>query len=133
MIWVVRACSLYNASALVAFLIPGMLSAFGVAVPDASFWLWLPSLLALFAAITLWISSRDLVRYGAFVYWNGLIRITFAIVSFLLDFGGSVGAFIALLAAGDLVLGLACIVGLPMATGRKHAQLLLDQHPAARN
>jgi hypothetical protein len=128
----VRFCALYNASALVTFLTPGALELLGVKLPGAAFWLWLPSLFALFAAVVLWLSSADLERYGAFPFWNGIVRVTFVVVSVLLDFGGSVGSFVTLLAAGDLVLGLGCVVGLPLALQRSPLDLLLNRQRSDR-
>jgi hypothetical protein len=125
--YLVRFASLYNASALVVFLAPGGLALFGVKEPYSPFWVWLPSLLALFASITLFLSSRDLSKFGAFPYYNGLVRVTFASVAFLLDFGGSVGTFITVIAIGDLAIGLLCIILLPIALRKPHTHFLLNQ------
>jgi hypothetical protein len=124
--WLVRAAGIYNVSALVAFLTPGVLPALGVAVPASPLWTWLPSLLALFGGIVMVKSSYDLERYASFPYYNGLIRCVFAAVAFAMRFDLRSGKFIGLLALGDLVLGLGCILGLPRALGRTHIQLLTD-------
>ncbi|HET6149908.1 MAG TPA: hypothetical protein VFH68_20375 [Polyangia bacterium] len=127
MTWFIRACAFYNASAAVVFLTPGFLPALGVKPPYSPFWLWLPSLFALFAATVLMFSAADLRRLGTFPYWNGIVRLAFVVVTFALDFGGSVGPFVRLLAIGDLALALGCIFGLPLATRRTHLQLLTNR------
>jgi hypothetical protein len=125
--YLVLGAAAYNASALVVFLVPGGFALFGVKEPYSPFWVWLPSLLALFASITLFLSSRDLAKHGAFPYYNGLVRVTFAVVAFLLDFGGSTGIFITVIAVGDLVIGLLCIFLLPIALRKPHKDFLLNQ------
>lgn len=123
---IVRFASLYNASALFVFLIPGGLSLLGVIEPYSIFWQVLPALLASFGAIVLFFSANNLHRFGSFPYWNGIIRIIFAVTALLLDFGATVGVFISLLAIGDLVIGILCIYILPKATGNSHLQLLTN-------
>lgn len=123
----VRAAGLYNMSGVLVFLTPGLLPLLGVRLPYSPVWVWLPALMGLFAGIVLFLSSRDLVKYGSFPYWNGIIRLIFAVVAFALDLGGSVGAFIALLALGDLFLALGCIFGLPRVLSRTHLDLLANR------
>jgi hypothetical protein len=89
--FIVRFASLYNASALFVFLIPGGLTLFGVEQPYSFFWQVLPALLASFAAIVLFFSSNNLQRFATFPYWNGIVRIVFAVTALLLDFKTSVG------------------------------------------
>jgi hypothetical protein len=124
--FIVRFASLYNASALVVFLVPGALILFGVKEPYSNFWKILPALLASFGAIVLFLASKDLTKFGAFPYWNGIIRIIFAVTALLLDFKTSVGLFMGLLALGDLFIGLLCIYILPIATKNSHLQLLTN-------
>lgn len=123
---VVRIGALYNASALVVFVTPGLMPALGVALPSL-FWVWLPGLLSLFYAIVLWLSAADLRRYGSFPFYSGIIRLVFAALTFTLDFPGTAGRITALLGAIDLVLGLACVVGIPRASGRTPLQLLTNR------
>ncbi|MBZ5711949.1 hypothetical protein [Nannocystis pusilla] len=123
---IVRIGALYNASALVVFVTPGLMPALGVPLPSP-FWVWLPGLLSLFYAIVLWLSAADLRRYGAFPYYSGIIRLGFAALTFTLDFPGTAGRITALLGAIDLVLGLACVVGIPRASGRTPLQLLTNR------
>ncbi|MCY1059665.1 MULTISPECIES: hypothetical protein [Nannocystis] len=123
---VVRIGALYNASALVVFVTPGLMPALGVPLPSP-FWVWLPGLLSLFYAIVLWLSAADLRRYGSFPFYSGIIRLVFAALTFTLDFPGTAGRITALLGAIDLVLGLACVVGIPRASGRTPLQLLTNR------
>lgn len=83
--------------------------------------------MGLFAGIVLLLSSQDLVKYGAFPYWNGIVRLIFVVSAFSLDFGGSAGSFIGLLAQGDLPLALGCIFGLPRVLNRTHWDLLTNR------
>ena len=123
----VRAAGIYNASAVVAFLTPGVLPFFGVKLPYSPFWVWLPALMGLFAGIVIIFSSSDLTKYGTFPYYNGLVRLTFVVAAFALDFSGSAGRFIGLLALGDLPLAIGCIFGLPHVLKRTHLQLLTNR------
>jgi hypothetical protein len=52
---------------------------------DAQFWVWLPTLVGLFAGVVLVLSSVDLHRFGAFPYWNGIVRLIFVVVVFTQD------------------------------------------------
>jgi hypothetical protein len=122
--WFVRGCAIYNVSGASTLVIPGALPLVGVS-PPAPFWLWLPALIGCFAAIVLWISSSDLSRYAAFPYWNALIRLTFVILTFALDFAAGVGRFATLLALGDLVLALVVLIGLPRVLKRSALAVLL--------
>jgi hypothetical protein len=123
----VRVAGIYNASAVLVFLTPGALPLLGVRLPHSPFWVWLPALMGLFAGIVLLLSSPDLVKYGAFPYWNGIIRLIFVVAAFSLDFGGSAGSFIGLLAVGDLPLALGCNFGLPRVLNRTHWDLLTNR------
>ena len=94
---------------------------------DSPFWLWLPATMAMFPTIVLWISATDLKRYAPFPFYNGLIRLAFAVAGIALDFGATAGAFLGLLAWGDLVLALVEIVGIPLAVKRRPVALLLNR------
>jgi hypothetical protein len=126
MTWFVRAAALYNISGALVFLVPGGLPLFGVSLPHSQFFVWLPALMALFASVVLLLSSADLEKYAAFPYWNGLVRMTFVIVTFALDFGGTAGKSVNYLAYGDVPLALVCIFGLPRVSKRTHLQLLTN-------
>jgi hypothetical protein len=123
----VRACGLYNLSGALVLLTPGVLPLLGVALPYSPVWLWLPALIGSFAGIVLFLSSQDLGKYGSFPYWNGIIRLIFAVVTFALDFGGSAGTFFTVLALGDLILAFGCIFGLPRVLNRSHLALLTNR------
>jgi hypothetical protein len=120
----VRAAGVYNASAVLVFLTPGILPLLGVALPYSPFWVWLPALMGLFAGIVLFLSSRDLVKYGSFPYWNGIIRLIFVAATVAFNFSESTGIFIGLLALGDVPLAIGCIFGLPHVLKRTHLDLL---------
>lgn len=126
-VWLVRFAAAYNFSGVLAFLIPGVLGLFGVPLPHSPLWLWLPALMGSFAGITLLIASSDLETYGTLPFWNGIIRLIFALVTFGLDFPSTAGQFFLYLAIGDLFLAAACIFGLPHVLGRSFRQMLLNQ------
>jgi hypothetical protein len=120
----VLTAAFYNASALIVFLLPGGVPFFGVSIPDSSFWRVLPALLALFASVVLFLSSKDLTKYGSFPYWNGIIRVTFATVAIILNYKGTIGLFIGLVAIIDFFVGLSCIVAIPPALQKSHFKVL---------
>ena len=128
MTWFVRAAGVYNASAVVVLVTPGALDLVGVREPFSAFWTWLPGLTGLFAGIVLLLSSMNLRLFGAFPYWNGIVRLIF-VVATIVSFGGD-EAFFALLAVGDVPLALGTIFGLPWALGRTHRELLTNRLPA---
>jgi hypothetical protein len=130
--WVARLAALYNLAGGATLVIPGSLALVGVDAP-AGFWLWLPALLGSFGAIVLWLSSFDLGPFGSFVYWNAIVRLTWVVVTFALGFPASVGAFATALAVGDLVLALACLLGLPRALRRSHWDLVRNRRPSTVN
>ena len=123
---VTRFASAYNASALVLFLVPGGLTLLGMEEPNSPFWRVLPALLATFAAIVLWLSSKDLEQYASFPVWNGIIRIVFAVIVLASDYPSTVGSFILLLAIGDLAIGFLCILLVKRNTSKSFIQLLLN-------
>ncbi|MBP2327042.1 hypothetical protein JOF56_007427 [Kibdelosporangium banguiense] len=130
MTWFVRIAGCYNASAIVVFLTPGAPEAVGLRMPDAQFWVWLPALVGLFAGVVLVLSSVDLRRFGAFPYWNGIVRLVFVVVVFALDLPEQAGAFVTVLAIGDLPLALVAIFGLPRVLRCSHSDLLRNRlHP----
>jgi len=129
LVWLIRFAALYNLSGALIFVIPGGLGLFGVPAPPSLLWTWLPALMGCFAAVVLLLSARDLHTYGAFPYWNGLVRLSFVIAAFALDFAATAGGFITWLALGDLVLAAACLLGLPAVLQRSHLDLLLNRHP----
>jgi hypothetical protein len=121
----IRVAALYNASGVLVLLTPGVLELLGVDVP-APFWVWLGGLMGLFAGVVLFLSAADLTMFGAFPYWNGLIRLVFVIATFSLAFGSD-AAFFALLAVGDIPLAAVVLFGLPRALERTPWQLLTNQ------
>ena len=126
MTWFVRLAGIYNASAVIVLVTPGALDLVGVEEPYSAFWTWLPGLTGLFAGIVLLLSSMNLRLFGAFPYWNGIIRLVFVIVTVSMSFGSD-ATFFALLAVGDVPLALGTIFGLPWALGRSHRELLTNR------
>lgn len=127
MTWFVRIAGVYNASAIVIFLTPGAPEAVGLRLPEAEFWVWLPALTGLFAGIVLVLSSVDLRRFGAFPYWNGIIRLVFVVAVFTLGLSEEAGTFVVILAAGDVPLALVTIFGLPYVLRCGHGVLLRNR------
>jgi hypothetical protein len=127
MTWFVRIAGVYNASAIVIFLTPGAPEAVGLRMPDAEFWVWLPALTGLFAGIVLVLSSVDLRRFGVFPYWNGIVRLVFVVAVFTLGLSAEAGAFVVVLAAGDVPLALVTIFGLPHVLRCGHGDLLRNR------
>lgn len=126
MTWFVRVAGIYNASAVVVLVTPGALDLVGVREPYSAFWTWLPGLTGLFAGIVLLLSSMNLRLFGAFPYWNGIIRLVFVAATVSMSFGSD-ATFFALLAVGDVPLALGTIFGLPWALGRSHRELLTNR------
>ncbi|MFN3999420.1 hypothetical protein [Algoriphagus sp.] len=124
---IIRFASLYNASALAIFLVPGALTLFGVEEPYSSFWRVLPALLASFGAVTLWISSNNIVQFAAFPVWNGIIRIVFATIALAAGYHQIMGAFILLLAVGDLLIGILTITLVKRALNKSIIHLLANK------
>ncbi|MFZ6011411.1 MAG: hypothetical protein ACOYXT_13770 [Bacteroidota bacterium] len=125
---IVRIASLYNASALVFFLLPNGLSLLGVMEPYSSFWRVLPGLLAAYGAIVLWLSSGDVMKYASFSFWNGVVRLVFVTVVFIVGYQDSVGSFVLWLAIGDLPLGILTIYFVKAATGKSISSLLTNKN-----
>lgn len=110
----VRLCAAYNVAGAIAFLVPGGLNAFGVDAPDGRFWLLMPAVFAGFAAFALLVSTRDLERYAALPFWNGLARLAFASVALSLGYAYQAGTAMVWLTVGDVVLAVTAIVGIPV-------------------
>lgn len=124
---ITRIASLYNASGLIIFLVPGALALVGVEEPYSSFWQVLPALLASFGAITLWIASTDIQQYAIFPYWNGIIRMIFGIVCLTMGYHTTMGIFILLLVSGDLILGLLTLILVDRAVTKSFIQTILNK------
>ena len=127
MTWWVRTCAIYNLGGGMVLVAPGALGLLGVPDPGSPFWLWLPALLGSFGAIVLIYSSLDLQHRGTLVYWNAVVRLIYAGVTFALQFADTMGPFAAYLGVGDAVLGIGVLVGLPLSLRRSPASLLLNR------
>lgn len=124
---ITRLASLYNASILIIFLVSGALNLFGVKEPYSSFWQVLPALLASFGAITLWISSNNIIQFATFPVWNGIIRMVFATVVLAAGYHNTMGSFILLLVAGDLLIGILTITMVQRASNKSLIQILINK------
>lgn len=124
---ITRFASLYNASGLIIFLVPGALALVGVEEPYSSFWQVLPALLASFGAITLWIASTDIQQYAIFPHWNGIIRMIFAIVCLAMGYHTTMGIFILLLVLGDLMIGLLTLFFVDHAVTKSFVKTILNK------
>lgn len=124
---ITRFASLYNASALIIFLVPGALPLLGVQDPYSSFWKVLPALLASFGAVTLWISSSNITQFAVFPIWNGIIRIVFATVVISAGYHHTMGAFVLLLAIGDLLIGVLTVALVHRALNKSFSSMILNK------
>lgn len=124
---ITRFASLYNASGLIIFLLPGALALVGVEEPYSSFWKVLPALLASFGAITLRIASSDIQQYAIFPHWNGIIRMIFAIVCLAMGYHTAMGPFILLLVLGDLLIGILTLIFVDRAVTKSFIQTILNR------
>ena len=122
-----RFASLYNVSALIIFLVPGVLALVGVEEPYSSFWQVLPALLASFGAITLWIASSDKQQYAIFPNWNGINRMIFGIVCLAMGYHTAMGIFILLLVLGDLVIGLLTLILVDRVVSKSFVSTILNK------
>jgi len=95
--------------------------------PYSSFWQVLPALLASFGAITLWISSNNIIQFATFPVWNGIIRIVFATVVLAAGYHNTMGSFILLLVAGDLLIGILTITIVQRASNKSLIQILINK------
>jgi len=125
--FITQVASLYNASALFLFLVPGVLQWLGVQEPYSSFWQVLPALLASFGAITLWISSSNIKQFAIFPAWNGIIRLVFVAVVIAAGYLQTLGLFIILLVLGDLIVGLLTLFFINRAIDKSFLNIILNK------
>ena len=118
-------CAAYNLAGAAALLVPGSLDALGVHEPASRFWLLMPAVFAAFVAGVLLAASRDVERYAAVPFWNGVARLVFAVVALGLGYAGEAGAPMVWMAIGDVFLAAGAIVGLPLLLRLTPRQLLL--------
>jgi hypothetical protein len=98
----------------------------GVHIPNP-FWPLIVAGFLWYTSVTLVVSSRDVQRFAAIIYWEALLR--FFAVTTLLAYGFTyVGVLpTALFAITDFAWGAVYIMGLRRVTGRSHMSLLLDR------
>lgn len=124
---ITKVASLYNASALFLFLVPGFLQWLGVQEPYSSFWRVLPALLASFGAITLWIASKDIEQLAILPAWNGIIRLVFVVSAIAAGYLQTMGLFIIILVVGDSIVGLLTLIFVARATNKSFIKLILNK------
>lgn len=124
---ITQVASLYNASALILFLVPGVLQWLGVQEPYSSFWRVLPALLASYGAITLWIASNDIEQLAILPAWNGIIRLVFVAATIAAGYLQTMGLFIILLVVGDSIVGLLTLIFVTRATNKPFINLILNK------
>ena len=120
--------ALYNFSGACGFVIPGVLPMLGVEPPHSPMWLWLPALVLTYNSIVLYLCSKNLKKYAAFVYWNALIRCIFAVISIAGNFGATAGAMMGMIAYGDIVIGSVSMWSIQSSCGLSVYQLLSNDY-----
>lgn len=116
----------YNAGLALFLCFPGLYRALGVNL-CSPVWGWLIAGFLAYTSVVLIYASHDLVRRGALVYWESLLRYVAAIVLIPTGLFGDIGLATALLGLGDLAIGLGYAFGLTRELGRTHRALLFDQ------
>lgn len=81
----------------------------------------------MFTSVVSILSSRDLRRRAAFVYWESLLRYIAALVLVPAGLFGDVGLIVVPLGLGDLAIGLVYMFGLTKELGVSHRVLLCDR------
>lgn len=89
--------------------------------------LHLCGLVVVFAGLTLILCSRDLEGRGALVIWEGLLRVSVAVVMGVYGLFGDGGMRLATAGLGDLVIAAVYFVVLPRYLGTSFVDLLLDR------
>jgi hypothetical protein len=116
----------YNAGLAVFLLCPPLYRGVGMNICDPV-WGWLIAGFLSFTSAILILSSRDLCRRAAFVYWESLLRYIAALVLVPAGLFGDVGLITVPLGLGDLAIGLVYMFGLPKELGVSHHALLCDR------
>jgi hypothetical protein len=113
------------------FLSPAIVELLGIRVPEARFWSWMVGVLIIYLGVVLVLSSFDLAARGALVYWEGVLRM-FGFLLFSIGFFTDVGKVLGWFAAGDLLIGIVYLVGLPQVLKASPIDLLFDRVDAAQ-
>ena len=116
---------IYNCGLALLLVFPWLYQAIGLNICDPICG-WLLAAFLAYTSVALILASRDLNRRGAFVYHEGLLRFAVAFMLILAGLFGDIGRIAALMGAGDIVLGLVYIFGLPKELGLSHRDLLFD-------
>lgn len=117
---------IYNAGLAVFLIFPSLYRALGLNV-CTPVWAWLIAGFLAYTSVALIFASRNLVRRGALVYWEALLRYVAAIVLIPAGLFGDIGTIAALLGLGDLAIGLVYTFGLTKELGVSHTALLFDR------
>ncbi len=116
----------YNAGLAVFLLFPPLYRGVGMNICDPV-WGWLIAGFLGFTSVVLILSSRDLRRRAALVYWEAPLRYIAALVLIPAGLFGALGFITIPLGLGDLAIGLVYMFGLPKELGVSHADLVLDR------
>jgi len=116
----------YNVGLGLFLIFPPLYRAFGLNVP-APFWGWLAGGFLAYTGAVLVLSSRDLRRRAALVYWESFLRYIAALLLIPAGLFGDLGIIAVPLGLGDLAIGLAYMFGLPKVFGISHRALLCDR------
>jgi hypothetical protein len=116
----------YNAGLAFFLMLPSLYRSLGLNICNPV-WGWLIAGFLAYTSVVLIFASRDLVRRGALVYWESLLRYTATIIIVPAGLFGSVGSIAVLLGLGDLIIGLIYMFGLTYELGVSHLCLLLDR------
>ena len=116
----------YNAVLAVFLLFPPLYRGVGINICDPV-WGWLIAGFLGFTSVALILSSHDLRRRAALVYWEAPLRFIAALVLIPAGLFGALGFITVPLGLIDLAIGLVYMFGLPKELGVSHADLLLDR------
>jgi hypothetical protein len=116
----------YNVGLAAVLAFPPLYRALGLNVPTP-FWGWLTASFLGYTGAALILSSADLRRRAAFVYWEAFLRYLAALLLIPAGLFGDLGLIAAPLGLVDLLIGLAFMFGLPRELGRSHQSLLWDR------
>jgi len=117
---------IWNIGLGLILVIPSLNQFLGMQIPNP-FWPWIAAAFLWYTSAVLILSSRNVQQFASFIYWEALLR--FSAVLILIAYGFTYVGVLAtvLFVITDFAWGVFYIVGLPRATGRTHASILLDR------
>jgi hypothetical protein len=116
----------YNAGLALFLTYPPLYRELGINI-CSPVWGWLIAGFLAYTSVVLIFASSDLVRLGALVYWESLLRYVAAVVLIPAGLFGDVGFMATLMGLGDLAIGLVYMFGLTKELGVSHRSLLLGR------